>query len=330
MPLTVTMGYATTLWLILTNPSPPVGWLNCLYEHGWSTPMSNDEKFRLQAVLRTLSQGRGVLRDNLYEAIAPSLRQRWEIAQHDDEAVVFANVRWQLVELIGKLKAPDARQIATYSFNLTDDPAIEGKLLVARQKALADAGGPSREKSTHTMTKVILPAFSGFILSGSIPPTPVEVIEAARAKAEQILGGETTGDIADTEALRESAKRCTRISATVLVVQNKYATGSSSLLEDRTPAYLSTSPEPYGAERGCKVDGTDMKSGALLAVTCWLEGAEMTNRDTTSLGIEQNPHGVTSKLWYRGVWPDGRTGYLSEVYVEAQCRGGLGLPRCES
>ncbi|MGH8922484.1 MAG: hypothetical protein ACRD0H_29800, partial [Actinomycetes bacterium] len=42
-----------------------------------------------------------------------------------------------------------------------------------------------------------------------------------------------------------------------VVVQNKYATGSSSLLEDPITAYLSTSPEPYCSRRGCKVDGTD-------------------------------------------------------------------------
>ncbi|MCA1604321.1 MAG: hypothetical protein LC775_02300 [Acidobacteria bacterium] len=115
-----------------------------------------------------------------------------------------------------------------------------------------------------------------------------------------------------------------------VVVQNKYATGPSSLLEDSSFAYLSTSSEPYCSRRGCKVDGTDMKSGVPLPVDCWLEGEEMTNQDTTSSGIEQNPHGVTSRLWYRGIWPDGRTGYLSEVYVEPRYRGGLGLPRCES
>jgi hypothetical protein len=145
---------------------------------------------------------------------------------------------------------------------------------------------------------------------------------AASQEAKQAPG--------DNVEIHGSRSEAETVVPKAIVVQNKYATGPSSLLEDRTYAYLSTSPEPYCAERGCKVEGTDMKSGARLVVTCWCEGAEMTNRDTTSPGIEQNPHGVTSKLWYWGVWPDGRAGYLSEVYVEPQYRGGLGLPRCET
>lgn len=73
-----------------------------------------------------------------------------------------------------------------------------------------------------------------------------------------------------------------------------------------------------------------MKSGAILSVTCWREGAEVTNKNTTSSDIEKNPHGATSKLWYWGVWPDERAGYISEVYVEPQYRGGMGLPACET
>jgi hypothetical protein len=113
-----------------------------------------------------------------------------------------------------------------------------------------------------------------------------------------------------------------------ITVQNKVASGPSTLTEDTTPAYLSSKPIARCSKRGCKVEGTDMWSGATFAVTCWATGEEITNQDTTSAGIEQNPHAATSSRWYRGEWPDGRAGYLSEVYVAQEYRGGLGLPEC--
>ncbi|MFB6393593.1 hypothetical protein [Polymorphospora lycopeni] len=54
----------------------------------------------------------------------------------------------------------------------------------------------------------------------------------------------------------------------------------------------------------------------------------MTNSDLTSEGIDHNPAGVTSDLWYKVVLHDGRAGWLSEVYIAPEHRGGMGLPRC--
>jgi Helix-turn-helix domain len=114
----------------------------------------------------------------------------------------------------------------------------------------------------------------------------------------------------------------------IVIVQNKVAIGSSKLLEDTTPAYLSRRPVPFCSRAGCEIKGTDMHSGAPLPVSCWVRGAEMTNENTQSPGIARNPHGATSSRWYRGIWPNGKRGYLSEVYIEPRYRGGLGLPRC--
>ncbi|MEU8025637.1 helix-turn-helix transcriptional regulator [Micromonospora harpali] len=113
-----------------------------------------------------------------------------------------------------------------------------------------------------------------------------------------------------------------------LVVQNKVAIGPSGLAEDTTPAYLSGRPAPFCAKRGCKVPGTEVWSGAVLVARCQVVGDKITNRDLTSEGIETNPNGVASNIWYEVVLHDGRTGYLSEVYVEARYRGGMGLPIC--
>lgn len=52
------------------------------------------------------------------------------------------------------------------------------------------------------------------------------------------------------------------------------------------------------------------------------------NENTQSPGISHNKNGVFSALWYRCILADGKTGYLSEVYVTPASRGGLALPTC--
>ncbi|NMO90429.1 helix-turn-helix transcriptional regulator [Actinomycetospora sp. TBRC 11914] len=115
-----------------------------------------------------------------------------------------------------------------------------------------------------------------------------------------------------------------------IVVQNKVALGPDRLVEDRTPAYLSTEALAYCAQpsRNCKVPGTEMGSGAAVVANCWTQGQMMWNWDLSDPTAQSNPDDVRSDLWYRASFPDGRTGYLSEVYVERGDRGGRGLPRC--
>lgn len=113
-------------------------------------------------------------------------------------------------------------------------------------------------------------------------------------------------------------------------VQNKVALGPDRLVEDRTPAYLSTEALSYCASpsRSCKVPGTEMWSGAAVVANCWTTGQMMWNVDLADPDQERNPDRAQSDLWYRASFPDGRTGYLSEVYVVRGDRGGRGLPRC--
>ncbi len=115
-----------------------------------------------------------------------------------------------------------------------------------------------------------------------------------------------------------------------IVVQNKVALGPDRLDEDRTPAYLSTEALAYCASpsHSCKVPGTDMASGAGVVANCWTQGQMMWNWDLSDPTAQSNPYRVRSDLWYRASFPDGRTGYLSEVYVVRGDRGGHGLPRC--
>jgi len=113
-----------------------------------------------------------------------------------------------------------------------------------------------------------------------------------------------------------------------VVVQNKVAIGTSALVEASTPVYLSSKPVPYCAERGCEVPGTDMWSGADIAVVCQKVGSWMTNADLASKGITENSGRASSTVWYRAVFPNGKTGYISAVWLKAPYRGGMHLPHC--
>ncbi|MFE7201865.1 hypothetical protein ACFU8R_16490 [Pseudonocardia alni] len=113
----------------------------------------------------------------------------------------------------------------------------------------------------------------------------------------------------------------------VVTVQNKVALGAEDLVEDSGPAYLSSRAIAFCGSRGCKEVGTDVVSGAMLPATCTVVGERMWNHNLDSPAA-RNPHRVESALWYRVTWPDGRSGYLSEVYLEPGSRGGLGLPAC--
>ncbi|HEY2225627.1 helix-turn-helix transcriptional regulator [Actinomycetospora sp.] len=113
-------------------------------------------------------------------------------------------------------------------------------------------------------------------------------------------------------------------------VQNMVALGPDRLVEDRTPAYLSTEALAYCAspDRSCKVPGTEMASGAAVVANCWTPGQMMWNWDLSDPTAQSNPYRVRSDRWYRASFPDGRTGYLSEVYVVRGDRGGRELPQC--
>lgn len=118
-------------------------------------------------------------------------------------------------------------------------------------------------------------------------------------------------------------------SPVVVVVQDMIATGRSGLIEDTTtPAYLSSKPIPSCSSKGCEIPQTQMSSGVVLQATCKIQGARMTNENLASAGIAHNKGGIISSLWYRCIFANGAAGYLSEVYVAAAYRGGLGLPTC--
>ena len=54
----------------------------------------------------------------------------------------------------------------------------------------------------------------------------------------------------------------------------------------------------------------------------------MYNYNLRETAAESNPDRVASDRWYRATFPDGRSGFISEVYLSESSRGGLGLPDC--
>jgi class 3 adenylate cyclase len=115
----------------------------------------------------------------------------------------------------------------------------------------------------------------------------------------------------------------------VITVYNKVTNGATDMQED-TPAYLSTVTQNYCSRFGCSLSGTEVSSDAKLTAVCQTRGVRTTNGRDGSADDDANPNLYTSMLWYGIRWPDDRFGYISEVWVQASDRGGLGLPTCSN
>ena len=120
----------------------------------------------------------------------------------------------------------------------------------------------------------------------------------------------------------------TPVPSAVIMVQNKVALGSDQWVEDDSPAYLSSKRIPSCAKNDCKLPGTEMASGVLLVAICHADGIMMYNYNLDAPESKTNPNRAESALWYQVVLPDGRVGFLSEVYVAASDRGGKRLAIC--
>ena len=103
--------------------------------------------------------------------------------------------------------------------------------------------------------------------------------------------------------------------------------GGTQMRED-TPAYLSTVTQNYCKSNGCALSGTDLNTGAQITAICQVQSARTTNGQDNSSIDDANPGLHQSNLWYGIRWGDGRFGYISEVWINAAHRGGLGLPGC--
>jgi hypothetical protein len=112
-----------------------------------------------------------------------------------------------------------------------------------------------------------------------------------------------------------------------IVVYNQVTNGASSMRED-TPAYLSSVTRNFCKRDGCALAGTDMGTGAQITAICQVGGDRTTNGQDNSSIDDNNPGLFSSTRWYGIRWADGRTGFISEVWIYPHLRGGLGLRAC--
>jgi hypothetical protein len=117
-------------------------------------------------------------------------------------------------------------------------------------------------------------------------------------------------------------------SSRTLTVYNRVTNGPSAMRED-TPSYLSSVTQNFCRTRGCMLSGTDvLNTGSTVTAECWALGDRTTNGQDNSAGDDSNPGLYETRLWYLIAWPDGRKGWLSEVWIQASERHGAGLARC--
>ena len=120
----------------------------------------------------------------------------------------------------------------------------------------------------------------------------------------------------------------TRPESRVIEVQNEVTNGPTDMREDDVPAFLSTRPQPECRPNDCRIAGTELTTGMQITANCYVLGPQMTNGQDRSEADDQNPKLWTSRLWYKARTANGKEGYISEVYIRPEDRGGLGLLRC--
>lgn len=131
-----------------------------------------------------------------------------------------------------------------------------------------------------------------------------------------------TVGIAVRALVDQADDRATTTSAEI-TIYNKVVLDETRVRED-VPAYLTISPRCL-AKSTCGIEGTDvLETGMRVTAVCQTEGSFVTNR----FGDTPNDENFDSTRWY-GINLNGKFGYLSEVWVAKEHRGGLDLRSCE-
>jgi lysophospholipase L1-like esterase len=114
----------------------------------------------------------------------------------------------------------------------------------------------------------------------------------------------------------------------VITVYNKVTNGMR-MDEDDVPARLTTQTWTFCGLRGCNINGTERWTGGTYdAAVCQTHGERTTNGNDHSSADDANPERYESTRYYGVRLADGTFGYVSEVWIRAADRGGLGLPAC--
>jgi hypothetical protein len=114
----------------------------------------------------------------------------------------------------------------------------------------------------------------------------------------------------------------------VLTVDNRVTNGMG-MREDSVPVRLTTQPWTHCTSRGCNIYGTERGTGGTYdAAVCQTTGERTTNGHDSDPSDDANPERFESTRYYGVRLTDGTFGYVSEVWIRAADRGGLGLPQC--
>lgn len=115
----------------------------------------------------------------------------------------------------------------------------------------------------------------------------------------------------------------------IIHVYNKVTSGTR-MREDDEMVLLTTRPVAFCEERNCStIPGTSRETGQTYdAAVCQWHGEEITNGEDTSRIDDDNPGLFSSRRYYGVRLDDDTFGYVNEVWINPEDRGGLGLPMC--
>jgi hypothetical protein len=115
----------------------------------------------------------------------------------------------------------------------------------------------------------------------------------------------------------------------IVTIDNRITNGMA-MMEDDDPVLLTTAARPFCGRDHCTIPDTVRVTGDTYdSAVCQTTGLRFTNGNDHDPADDANPERVESTRYY-GVKVAGTTtfGYVSEIWVRATDRGGLGLPVC--
>ena len=259
------------------------------------------------------------------QSFAAELRELWEQAGRPtflQMARKTGKSRTAITEAVGGDHLPSWETVVAFVTACGGRPnewrARWEQVRDARASASLQAVGPAQAEDeavteqSRTWARRLLPYVATVLITAVAASTATAIV--------LILGRNTSTKLVASQR---------PANAVIITVQNKVALGPHTLLEDTTPSYLSAKPIPYCSHYRCEVPGTQVSSGAMLVAICYTYGKQMMyNYNLDSTASDNNPYRANSRLWYKVVFPDRRSGYISEVYIVAADRGGMGLSRC--
>jgi hypothetical protein len=113
--------------------------------------------------------------------------------------------------------------------------------------------------------------------------------------------------------------------------RSELVTISSVVIDDRGARdggdlFLNREPK---SNCNCQVGGSALRTDDDVRAHCQVQGTTwIYNANLVDVNAVRNDEFFKSKRWYRATDSDGRSGYISEVWVKSDDRGGLDLPDC--